>query len=190
MKAIAGIGQPGESYLGSSARVVSQELAGLAAIPWSQPKRCRDGLFGTGGLARAAHQEMEDRRWGRYATPILVGRHLYVFTRESEREVLRAVDAETGSVLWKTPGVSRTSHREVSGPAHGAGPKSTPTFADGRLFTLGMAGTVTAFDAATGKQLWQRPPDAIQPQWLTAASPLVNRGLVIVHVGGDNHGAL
>src|SRR6185436_7009841 len=40
------------------------------------------------------------------------------------------------------------------------------------------------------RQLWQRPPDAVQPQWLTGASPLVDGGLVIVHVGGDNQGAL
>jgi outer membrane protein assembly factor BamB len=125
-----------------------------------------------------------------YATPILVGGRLYVFTREGEREVMRAVEAGTGSVLWQTSGYPAPVTVKSAARAHGAGPKSTPTFADGRLFTLGMAGTVTAFDAASGKQLWQRPPDAVQPEWLTGASPLVDRGLMIVHVGGDNQGAL
>ena len=39
---------------------------------------------------------------------------------------------------------------------HGPGPKSTPTFAGGRLFTLGMSSIVTAWDAASGKELWQK----------------------------------
>ena len=57
---------------------------------------------------------------------------------------------------------------------HGAGPKSTPTFANGRLFTLGMTNIVTAFDAATGKQLWQKPAPPAQPLYHTAMSPLVD----------------
>ncbi len=45
-------------------------------------------------------------------------------------------------------------------------------------------------DAATGKRLWQTSPSAAQPLYHTAQSPLVDRGLVIVHVGGHNQGAL
>src|SRR6185436_357393 len=73
---------------------------------------------------------------------------------------------------------------------HGTGPKSTPTFADGRIYSLGMVGVVTAFDAATGKQLWQTAPPKTQTLYHTGMSPIVDRGLVIVHVGGHNDGAL
>ena len=31
------------------------------------------------------------------------------------------------------------------------------SFANGRLYTIGMTGIVTAWDAASGKQLWQKP---------------------------------
>ena len=58
------------------------------------------------------------------------------------------------------------------------GPKSTPTFADDRLFTLGMSGIVTAFDAATGRQLWQKPAPPVEPLYHTAMSPLVDGNLV------------
>ena len=61
---------------------------------------------------------------------------------------------------------------------------------DGRIFTLGMGGIVTAFDAASGKQLWQKPAGSTLPSYGTAMSPLVDRGRVIVHVGGHNQGAL
>ena len=53
-----------------------------------------------------------------------------------------------------------------------------------------MTNIVTAFDAATGKTLWQKPASATQPLYHTGMSPLVDRGLMIVHVGGHNQGAL
>jgi outer membrane protein assembly factor BamB len=54
-----------------------------------------------------------------------------------------------------------------------------------------MTGIVTAFDAATGKQLWQKPGSSNVPLYTSHSfSPLVDRGLVIFHVGGHNQGAL
>jgi outer membrane protein assembly factor BamB len=73
---------------------------------------------------------------------------------------------------------------------HGPGPKSTPAFANNRLFTLGISGIVTAFDATTGKQLWQKPPGSVQPLYHTGMSPLVDGNQVIFHVGGHDNGAL
>jgi outer membrane protein assembly factor BamB len=75
---------------------------------------------------------------------------------------------------------------------HGAGPKSTPIFADGKLYSIGMTGTVTAWDAATGRQLWQKPgsPDNMPRYTTHSFSPLVDNGMVIFHVGGHERGAL
>jgi outer membrane protein assembly factor BamB len=73
----------------------------------------------------------------------------------------------------------------------GPGPKSTPILADGKLFAIGMTGIVTAYDAATGKQLWQKPAPGIVPLYTSHAfSPVVERGMVIFHVGGHDKGAL
>ena len=78
--------------------------------------------------------------------------------------------------------------------SHGKGPKSTPVVDGGRLFTLGISGTLSAFDAATGKPLWRktfdREFDASSPDFGVAMSPLVDGGQVIVHVGGNKSGAL
>jgi len=50
---------------------------------------------------------------------------------------------------------------------------------------------VTAYDAASGKQLWQKPGTTPVPMFTTHAfSPLVDGGQVIFHVGGDDAGAL
>lgn len=124
-----------------------------------------------------------------YATPILVGDRIYMYARQGEDEVLMALDAGSGEVLWRT---SYPAPFQVTRGAagHGKGPKSTPAHADGRLFTLGMSGIVTAFDADTGQQLWQRPADPTQPLFHTAMSPVVDGDVMILHVGGHDDGAL
>ncbi|HEX4912624.1 MAG TPA: PQQ-binding-like beta-propeller repeat protein [Vicinamibacterales bacterium] len=125
-----------------------------------------------------------------YAAPITVGDRVYAFSRQGDDEVMRALDAATGKTIWETRYNASYKPNPAATRTHGTGPKSTPTFAEGRLFTLGMTGAVTAFDAGTGKQLWQKPGGAVEPLYHTAMSPLVDRGLVIVHVGGHNNGAL
>jgi outer membrane protein assembly factor BamB len=124
-----------------------------------------------------------------YATPLLIGDRIYMYTRQGEDEVMIALEADSGKALWRTSypapfEMVRATRR------HGPGPKSTPVFADGRLFTLGMTGTVTAFDAASGRRLWQKPGGPVQPRFHTAQSPIVDGGNVIVHVGGHADGAL
>jgi outer membrane protein assembly factor BamB len=55
---------------------------------------------------------------------------------------------------------------------------------------MGISGIVTAFDAASGKQLWQKPAPRVEQTFHTAQSPLVDRGSMILHVGGQDQGAL
>ena len=124
-----------------------------------------------------------------YATPILVGNRVYMFARQGEDEVMLALDPGSGETLWRT---SYPAPFEMM-PAtrrHGPGPKSTPTYADGRLFSLGISGIVTAFDADTGRQLWQMPGGPVQPMYHTGMSPFVDGDVMILHVGGPGAGAL
>ena len=125
-----------------------------------------------------------------YAAPIISGDRVYAFSRQGEDEVMRALDAASGKVVWETKYNATYKPNPAATSKHGTGPKSTPTFANGRLYTLGMTGVVTAFDAATGKQLWQTAKPAVETLYHTAMSPVIDRGLCIVHVGGHNNGAL
>jgi outer membrane protein assembly factor BamB len=125
-----------------------------------------------------------------YAAPITTGDRVYAFSRQGEDEVMRALDAATGKTIWETRYNATYKPNPAATRTHGTGPKSTPTLADGRLFTLGMTGAVTAFDAASGKQLWQKPGGPAEPLYHTAMSPVVDGRLVIVHVGGHGAGAL
>jgi outer membrane protein assembly factor BamB len=64
-------------------------------------------------------------------------------------------------------------------------------FANGKLYSIGMTGIVTAFDAASGKQLWQKPGSMPLPMFTSHSfSPLVDGGLVFFHTGGHMQGAL
>jgi outer membrane protein assembly factor BamB len=158
---------------------------------WRGPSR--DGTLTTFSEPKSWPEQLT-KRWqievgSGYATPVVVGNRVYAFSRQQENEVMRAIDAATGKVVWETSYPAPFKMNPATS-RHGPGPKSTPTYADGRLFTLGMSGIVTAFDAATGKQLWQKPAPPVEPMFHTAQSALVDRGVVILHVGGHNQGAL
>jgi outer membrane protein assembly factor BamB len=171
--------------------VLGGQNAGPDWPQWRGPNR--DGTL-TSFTAPAAWPDTLTRRWKidigtGYATPIVVANRVYAFSRQDDNEVMRALDAATGKTVWETR-YPAPFNMSPATARHGPGPKSTPTFANGRLFTLGMSGIVTAFDAATGKQLWQKPAPPVEPHFHTAQSALVDRGLVILHVGGHSQGAL
>jgi outer membrane protein assembly factor BamB len=158
---------------------------------WRGPNR--DGQVAA-FRAPASWPAMLTERWKAevgtgYATPILVGDRIYMFSRQGEEEVMTALDAGSAKVLWRTSYPASFKMNPATA-RHGPGPKSTPTFADNRLFTLGMTGVVSAFDARSGKRIWHTEPPPVEPQFHTAMSPAVDGNLVIVHVGGHNAGAL
>src|SRR5262245_54662508 len=122
-----------------------------------------------------------------YATPLVVGDTLYLFTRRSGSELMTALDANTGKERWHS-GYPAPYKPDIPAAAHGVGPKATPLFHNGRLFTLGITGIVSAFDASTGTLAWQTPAAREHPSYGVSASPVGDGNQVIVHPG--NHGPL
>jgi outer membrane protein assembly factor BamB len=156
---------------------------------WRGPQR--DGSA-AGFVAPASWPRALTRRWKvdvgeGYATPLVAGDRVYAFTRVGGQETLIALEAATGAERWRSGDPAPYSPGQPAA-AHGAGPKATPLYYEGTLFTLGISGIVTAFDAATGKILWRTAPPAEAPFFGAASSPLGESGLVIVHPG--NYGPL
>ena len=75
--------------------------------------------------------------------------------------------------------------------SHGEGPKSTPVFAEGKLYTFGIGGILTCWDASSGAVRWRKEFSKqyreTSPLFGTAMSPVVDRGIVIAHAGGQQH---
>lgn len=157
---------------------------GLDYVQWRGP--LRDG--GAAGFVEPTSWPRSLTRHWRvslgegYATPLIVGNRVYTFTRQNGREVVTAFDAKTGTEAWHADyAADYTPSRPAA--AHGAGPKATPVFHEGKLFTLGVSGILSAFDTVTHKLLWQTPAPREAPFFSAASSPLVENGLVIAHPG-------
>lgn len=128
-----------------------------------------------------------------YGSPLVVGNHVFQHARQGEDEVVWRLDRTTGNVQWRKS-FAVPFKTAGGGEYHGNGPKSCPTYANGRLFTMCIDGTLSAWNASTGERLWQRNYDAdfgkSHPNWGASTSPIVDRNLVIVHFGTDETGAL
>ena len=154
----------------------------------------RDGVI-AGFTEPAAWPEQLTQRWKievglGYATPLVVGNRVYLFSRQGDDEVMSAIDADSGKVLWRTAYPVPFTMNSAATP-HGPGPKSTPVFSGGRLFAIGMTGIVTAFDAASGTQVWRKPGSSVVPVYTSHAfSPVIEGETVIFHMGGHDQGAL
>jgi outer membrane protein assembly factor BamB len=138
------------------------------------------------------------RRWkvevgAGHSSPLVVGGSVFVFTRQGDNEVVRCLELATGEEVWRQ---SYPAPYEMNPAAqgHGKGPKSTPVYADGWLYTLGISGILSCFDAKTGKVVWRREFSqsfkTTSPLYGAAMSPMVDNGLLIAHVGGHDDGAL
>jgi outer membrane protein assembly factor BamB len=128
-----------------------------------------------------------------HSSPVVAGARVFTFTRVGEDEVVSAFDLATGKAVWER----RYAAPYTMNPAaesHGKGPKSTPLVSDGKVFTLGISGILSCLEASTGRMLWQkefsRQFKTTSPLYGAATSPILEGGLLIVHVGGHDDGAL
>jgi outer membrane protein assembly factor BamB len=120
------------------------------------------------------------------ATPVLVGKNLYLHTRQGGDEVILCLDAATGKELWRN---SYAAEAVTGAPASHPGPRSTPAVANGKVVTFGVSGILSCLDAASGKVIWrlENPAHAL-PQFYTGMSPLIIEGVCIAHVGTKDNG--
>jgi outer membrane protein assembly factor BamB len=124
-----------------------------------------------------------------WSSVIVVAGKLFTQEQRGQQEAVVCYDTDTGNELW-----AREYAARYEDTVAGAGPRSTPTFHDGRIYAMGAAAELICVDAATGEKLWSQDARAEskgeQQMWGFASSPLVTDGVAIVFAGGKEKKSL
>jgi len=168
---------------------------------WMGPTR--DGIWTETGILEKFPEGGPKKLWsvpvgGGYSGPAVVGGKVFLTDYQrtvgefknnpGERAILRGkerifcVDAKTGVEQWK---IEYDCPYSVSYPA---GPRCTPTIADGKLYALGSMGDLYCTTLA-GEVVWKKSLMAEYkipvPMWGFCGHPLVYENLLLCLVGGD-----
>ncbi|HTG15092.1 MAG TPA: PQQ-binding-like beta-propeller repeat protein, partial [Blastocatellia bacterium] len=120
---------------------------------------------------------------GGYASFVVAEGMAFTIEQRRQQEIVAAYDVETGRELW-----THGSDAEFKESMGGDGPRATPTWEAGRLYSLGAEGDLRCFEARTGKLNWSRnilkDAGADNLQWGMSGSPLIVDDKVVVLPGG------
>ncbi len=183
-KLVAAIGRP-------KAPAETANAEPLGAVTWADFRGARrDAIVPGVKLATDWKAQPPREIWRKPVGPgwssfVIAGNRLFTQEQRGDNELVVCYDANTGNERWR----HETSARFWESVA-GAGPRATPTLAQGGLFTLGATGVLIRFDPLSGQVVWQRNlKDDSQrdlPIWGFSSSPLVVGDVVVVHGGGKD----
>ncbi|MBX3411817.1 MAG: PQQ-binding-like beta-propeller repeat protein [Pirellulales bacterium] len=125
-----------------------------------------------------------------WSSPIVADGRVFVTDREGNRERTLAFDTDTGEPLWESSSPVDFEPHDV-GQRHGNGPKSTCCHAEGKVYSLGIAGRLKCLEAATGKIVWEKllPAEFGQKAPLPRGRAYVNGTENVIVPIGDGQGA-
>jgi outer membrane protein assembly factor BamB len=177
-------------YLGPTRTGISPETGLLSEWPESGP---------------ALEWTFRDAGIGFSSMAIADGR-MFTCGARDEQEFLICVDVNSGKELWAAPMGEKF---DFNGNQWGAGPRSTPSVADGRVVALGGGGQLICVDAKTGALQWQQhmmadlggevnpigggpgtKPGEPKIGWGYSWSPLIDGDRVIGNPGGPKGAAI
>ena len=116
--------------------------------------------------------------------PVIAKGKVYLHARTPGKyeESVAAFQADTGKPIWKT-----AYPRRKADFLYGSGPRGACCVADGKVYSFGITGVLSCFDADDGKQVWQvdiaKEYQAPTPFFGNSCSPLVEGDTVLVNVG-------
>ena len=117
---------------------------------------------------------------------------LFTLVHRNNQEVVIALDASTGKTIWEyTYAITFLKEMNMD---KGVGPHSTPLVAGMWVFTVGATGQLHCLNKKTGHLIWSRDLYKEFNGTVLArgysSSPIAYRDLVIVPVGGQQHGLM
>jgi outer membrane protein assembly factor BamB len=121
---------------------------------------------------------------GGYASFVVAGGLAFTIEQRRGQEVTAAYDLKTGKEQW-TNSWSANFQESLGGD----GPRATPVWHEGHLYTQGAEGELRALDAATGKTIWRKnilsENGASNVTWGVSNSPLAVDDKLITIPGGS-----
>jgi outer membrane protein assembly factor BamB len=126
-----------------------------------------------------------------YSSPVVAGNRVFVHSRKDPNEIVTAYVLELGHIAWQHQYKADFAKNQYA-TGMGKAPFATPLVSGERLFTLGGTGILCAWNTRTGAMLWLKDYSSLVDTSKlftgTAASPLMEGGLLIVQVGSDVKG--
>ncbi len=182
---------------------LSRQAQGNDWPQWLGPQR--DAVWRESGIVSSFSAAGPEVLWrvpvgGGYSGPAVVDAKVYLTDRQLAKgasnpsdpfsrssiagtERILCLRESDGKLLWKHEYASAYT------VSYAAGPRTTPSVADGRVFTLGAEGDLFCLDAVTGTVLWSRQfkkDFGIEtPLWGFSAHPLIDGNKLICLAGGD-----
>ncbi len=121
-----------------------------------------------------------------FAGPAVAGTRLILFHRVRAEEVVESFDTRYGTSQWRY--AYPTTYRDDFG--FDEGPRAVPVIVNGRIYTFGAQGMLSAIELDTGKKVWsvdtQRRFSVPKGFFGQAGSPLVEDGRLIANIGGTD----
>ena len=190
-QAAATTAQPVAPATSASPKGTSNEVASAHAVRnyWTSFRGPnRDGRYEEMEVSTAWPAQGPPRLWKQpvglgFGSFVVADNRAYTIEQRRGKETVAAYDVDSGHELWTQ------SWSAEYNDSTGDGPRSTPTWDDGRIYALGATGELRCLDAKTGAVIWGKnilnDNQAANLQWAMAASPLVVDDKLIVLPGGS-----
>jgi outer membrane protein assembly factor BamB len=123
-----------------------------------------------------------------HSSPVVAGKRVFQFARVQDNETISAYDLDSGKQIWKQT-YPAPYNMNPAATAHGKGPKATPVVGADRVYTIGIEGMLTCWNAASGARIWGHDSKG-SPEFGLASSPVLDGSTLIASIGPQKGGAL